>query len=524
MKRLFILLAIALWMAHGAYATTRDSLITSEFFGFDFWSRDVQFWREVLNLMNKDTVGFGLVGYGVGWEKIELSPPKQGVHAYDWSALDELIRAVVESGRALDFEILSRSNWATMVPYRNMDEECCAMSPPKEDADSDVAAWGMTAYQAWSDFVFNLVERYDGDGVGDAPGITRPAIKYLQLGNEPEAPNHFIRYGGTPERYARMLAVMYEAAKRANPTIKVVRGKSNPGHIFDDNPDEATLRARRAGYLDFLSTSLKLSKDHFDIFAINFNDHYTGLFPFVRWLKAEMEKNGYTKPFLVGDARTTLYPRDNDDAVHILPPRYPPGFVESLRDPTHPQYAANKRLYHADEVRQSLRKMLVALASGQEAISLQPVMGPVIHKRALWQDAGLLDARVYRATGDLRKARKPVYYATKQLMDALLGADQQVKILGLGKNVFAYQVLKKGKKLFFLWHEDPFNVDAQGLVRRNQQVKVNLSSFVLTSRIRVKRFVMELDANYAPIYPSDLVVSATQLVIDETPVLVVEEP
>jgi hypothetical protein len=77
-----------------------------------------------------------------------------------------------------------------------------------------------------------------------------------------------------------------------------------------------------------------------------------------------MAKNGYSKPFMIGDARTTLYPRDNDATAHILPPRYPPGFIESLRDPSHPQHAANRKLFHADEVRQSLRKILVALASG----------------------------------------------------------------------------------------------------------------------------------------------------------------
>ena len=136
----------------------------------------------------------------------------------------------------------------------------------------------------------------------------------------------------------------------------------------------------------------------------------------------------------------------------------------------------------------------------------------------------MFDARVYQATGDLRKARKPVYYAAKQLIDALLGADREVKILDLGKNVFAYQVLKEGKKLFFLWHEDPFDVDAQGLVRRNQQITVNLMPFVSTSQVRVRYFVTELDANYAPIYPVDVITSADKVTIDETPVWVVEEP
>ncbi|MFQ5650419.1 MAG: hypothetical protein ACE5IY_10800 [bacterium] len=110
--------------------------------------------------------------------------------------------------------------------------------------------------------------------------------------------------------------------------------------------------------------------------------------------------------------------------------------INTLRDPGHPRHVANRRLYHADEVRQSLKKMLTALASGQEAVSLQPVLGPVEHSREMWQDAGLLDARVWQATGDLRQARKPVYYASKQLIDALLGADRPVEIFDLGPNVF----------------------------------------------------------------------------------------
>ncbi len=237
-----------------------------------------------------------------------------------------------------------------------------------------------------------------------------------------------------------------------------------------------------------------------------------------------MAKNGYTKPFLVADARTTPYPRDNDASVHILPPRYPSGFVKNLRDPSHPQHEANRRLYHADEVRQSLRKILLALASGQEAISLQPVMGPVVHPRALWQDAGLLDARLYQATKDIYKAREPAYYAVKQLIDFLLGADREVKILDLGKNVFAYQVLKESKKLFFLWHENPFDVDAQGLVQRGQRVTVDLMPFVSTPQVIVKYFVTELDTNYAPIYPADVIMSANKVTIDETPVLVIQKP
>ncbi|RMF66046.1 MAG: hypothetical protein D6743_07040, partial [Calditrichaeota bacterium] len=495
--------------------------ITPQFFGVDFWGRDSESWRQFLALADEDSLGFGLASFGsIGWETVEPEPPLHGHHSYDWTQLDEFVRVVSESGHALDLELLPRNNWATVVPISDMDEACCDMSPLKEDADSDTALWGTTASQAWGDFVRHLVERYDGDGVDDAPGVTQSAIKYLQLGDEPEAPSHFIEYGGTPEQYDRMLEVMYNAAKEANPNITVVRGKSNPGNIFEDDPDEATLRARRGDYLDFLSTSLRLSKEHFDIFAINFNDHYTGLFPMVRWLQTEMAKNGYSKPFLVADARTTAYPRDNDDAGHILPPRYPPGFADTLRDPNHPQYAANRRLYHADEVRQSLKKILTALASGQEAVSLQPVLGPVEHSKALWQDAGLLDARVLQATGDLRQARKPIYFAMKQLIEVLVGADRQVEALDLGPDVFAYRLNKEGEPLLFLWHEDPFEVDAQGLVQRNQQVTVDLTSVIAASQVRVRHFVTELDSNRDPVFSPEVTVSANEVTIDETPVLI----
>ncbi len=500
--------------------TAQNQSVTRDFFGVDFWTYDPALWQEFFNLLDEDSVQFGLLGFGVGWEMIEPNPPVHGVHQYNWARLDELMQLGVASGRVFDMNILIRSDWATVVPASEMDEICCDMSPPREDADSDTTQWGMTAYQAYGDFIFNLVERYDADGVDDAPGISRAAIRYLQLGDEPDAPGHFVENGGTPENYDRMLATMYRAAKSADPNILVVRGKSNPGGIFDDDPDETALQTRRRDYLDFIATSLRLGQDHFDLFAINYSDHYTGLFPFTRWLQAEMAKNGYSKPIMVGDARTTAWPRNNDGGIRLLPRRYAEGFAESLTDDSRPRHAANRRLYHADEVRQSLRKLILALASGQQAISLQPAWGPVVHERMFWQDAGLLDSWIMEATNSIHKARKPVYYAAKQLIDALLGADRPVRILDLGADVYACQVSRQGENFFLLWHENQFEVDEQEVLRRRQNVIVDLTPFVATAKVRVQHFVIELDSNRAPIYPDDVVVSATELAIDETPVLV----
>ncbi len=67
---LAIVLAVGLPKAHSTSSVTHESTvsgqITREFFGFDLATQDVQLRREVLSLMNEDTVGFGLVGLGLG--------------------------------------------------------------------------------------------------------------------------------------------------------------------------------------------------------------------------------------------------------------------------------------------------------------------------------------------------------------------------------------------------------------------------------------------------------------------------
>ena len=82
----------------------------------------------------------------------------------------------------------------------------------------------MEAYKA---FVKTLVERYDGDGVDDMPGLKQP-IKHWEVINEPEMgfirpePLNFFR--GSPEDYLEVLKVTYEAIREADPEAKVLNG------------------------------------------------------------------------------------------------------------------------------------------------------------------------------------------------------------------------------------------------------------------------------------------------------------
>lgn len=78
----------------------------------------------------------------------------------------------------------------------------------------------------------------------------------------------------------------------------------------------------------------------------------------------------------------------------------------------------------------------------------------------------------------------------------------------------------QGRPLLFLWHENPFAVDSQGLVRRQQEVTVDLSPVFLDAEVRIRQFVTLLDSNKEPIFPGDRVVPTAAVLIDETPVLI----
>ncbi len=67
----------------------------------------------------------------------------------------------------------------------------------------------------YADFVKAVVERYDGDGIDDMPGLLNP-IRYWQVDNEPNS----VRFTGYPQ----LVKITYEAVKEACPEAQVIMG------------------------------------------------------------------------------------------------------------------------------------------------------------------------------------------------------------------------------------------------------------------------------------------------------------
>ncbi|GAG48292.1 unnamed protein product, partial [marine sediment metagenome] len=232
--------------------------------------------------------------------------------------------------------------------------------------------------------------------------------------------------------------------------------------------------------------SLPLYNDSYEIFSINYNDHYTGLLYFAPWLRNKMNEYGYETPLQVGDACAALSIRN---VFADLPPYYPDennnsieDIIEILENPTYPDYESSKKLYFADQSSLISKKAVIALYTGQHFFSLQPSYDPEHWDQLHWFHAGLIETKEYYENGqNVFKALKPSYYTYKLFIDKVVGAGREIEKLDLGKHVYAFRLVKDNKPLIFIWHENIFDVDAKtGLVRRNQRKTVDLSQYIST--------------------------------------------
>jgi len=76
----------------------------------------------------------------------------------------------------------------------------------------------------YKNFISKVVERYDGDGINDMPGLKIP-VKYWEILNEPEMSDKTLTfYKGTQEEYVEILKASSEAIKTACPDCRIVHG------------------------------------------------------------------------------------------------------------------------------------------------------------------------------------------------------------------------------------------------------------------------------------------------------------
>lgn len=133
---------------------------------------------------------------GIVWDVIEN---KKG--NYDWSKTDAVFGDTYSSGIRMIVVIKTFNQVDRGVQERQH-------------------GWGLPNDMTWyQEFLSAVAERYDGDGVDDAPGS--PVVDVWEVENEPDNPQ---LWTDSPEKYALLLKTTYETIKAASPTAQVAFG------------------------------------------------------------------------------------------------------------------------------------------------------------------------------------------------------------------------------------------------------------------------------------------------------------
>ena len=145
--------------------------------------------------------GIGTVRISASWARIE---PRRG--QFDFGGLDDRIRALQDLGIAPFVTFESTADWATDPATRGVKN-----ARPRDPAD-------------WSRFVRAVVDRYDGDGSADMPGLSAP-VTYYQAANEWISDTN--RSGGWASGTADLIdyvRVAHDAVKGQDPRATFVMG------------------------------------------------------------------------------------------------------------------------------------------------------------------------------------------------------------------------------------------------------------------------------------------------------------
>ena len=147
------------------------------------------------------------------WGLVEATPGR-----YLWRRTDSVV-AAIQAERIAVLTVL----W----PFADWDQEACHGDRPKSpDPDKRLgdSLYGPCDSDAYASWVTATVERYDGDGVDDMPGLEYP-LRHWEVANEPSMQTpQLANFQGNSADYLELLKITYEAIKSADPSAVVFLG------------------------------------------------------------------------------------------------------------------------------------------------------------------------------------------------------------------------------------------------------------------------------------------------------------
>jgi hypothetical protein len=456
---------------------------------------------------------------GILWATVERPP---GSGAYDWADLDARVRNAQGAGFS-GVLVLKAGNG----PFS--DPACLQrVQAAPDDAFSNGRALSSCPIRAemeaaWGRMVGALVERYDGDGQGDMPGLLGNVRVDIQVENE-AANSELWDFGETDrvaaaDRYLRLLELAYQAKQSAGPGTQVIlAGLIQPNLLArcDGQPGApgcgAATVQRNLAFTRRVLTRPAL----FDAVDVHFFVYYRFEPDYVdagvQWVRSQMQQLGYQRPIHGLEWTGAMM-------LHVASEGYADEFGGYFPfSGEFPTQAAFQAMYAALDQPQNVvyREWFEAEQAGEFAKlfanMLAQGVGRLVHVQyadfrpgAPWDNVWWNWQGVMKYVGGT-PIRKPSYY-TYNLLASRLSGFTSARRVGPGGEVRLYEfAVASGDPAYVLW------TDGEAAV-------LDLDPVMARNNVRVTHVVTELDAAGQPIALPEQTVPATAVPAGEVPVL-----
>ena len=178
-------------------------------------------WPSDVGASHFGTLGNKLEGFSGAWIRPHPGPFVWGWRetiggGYNWTGTDRWVQRWQRRRLAV---------LVTIWPFAEWDQELCNSSRAEVQKLprflSRKPGVGQRLYfpcnpRAYASWLSAVVERYDGDGIDDMPGLLYP-IRHWEVGNEPDMQGpHLTFFQGNSESYLHLLELSYKTIKSAD--------------------------------------------------------------------------------------------------------------------------------------------------------------------------------------------------------------------------------------------------------------------------------------------------------------------
>lgn len=454
------------------------------------------------------------------WNIIEKRPPKNGIHTYDWSDLDQAVQTWQRNGVHIMVSARFFSPWATAP--KDGSGFVYLKGPAKWLAVKGADYIQKPEHRKdFREYVRSLVERYDGDGQDDMPGLLFPVLHY-QVGNEYY---NELFWAGTADEYGQILRDFAGAARAACPEVKIIL--SGIGFADVDGFYDVTMAPRTEAYVKQYLPKIPANMRGFVERSYQFSNATVGMHDAYDILDARWPNYGIvtrSKQLLqqAGCPDKEVWSAEIYSGFPLMEPLVLPNWTlqawptpsksneyrRILTKPRHPEFDEINAWYRGLQAAQVVKICMVALDAGSQKL----MVGWAVDAQHPLAVSTISHHGLYSVTFKHLWPAAHTYNLTIQKLDGL----KRIQRLRTPADIYVYECLvQDGRQVLVAFHDDHIG---QNHDQATGETAARIP--VQGSRVRITSIVTEIGKTTPQVREVDVAGGVLRTKLTEYPVFI----